>query len=518
MIRTLRALLLTSPFVLGSCVMIFRASSVSEVDAPPEVGAPTRVSTAMKAFMLDGSTIVYPDGALVSRDSVLGPGTRYSLGLQDTTTTRSVPMDSLVGIEAFDSRVEPAATVIASVFATAFAALGTAALAVAVFGSCPTFYALPEQGGTLQAEAFSYSIAPLLEARDLDVTDLVPGADGVLRMELRNEALETHYINHLELLAVEHRPGVRVIVDDREGPIGIAEEVPPLSALDGTGRDVLATVVASDARAFSSAPERIRTSSHGDDRDHIVLAFPRPDADTAVVALRLRNSLLTTVLFYDMILGRAGARGIDWIGRDLNRIGTVVELGRWFQESMGLEVEVFDGEAWRRAGRVSDTGPIAWEEVGVRVGVPTQGDSLVVRVSFFTDAWRVDRVSLGRAAPLAGTRRVPVARMEATGRIAGSDVLGQMASPDDEYLATYPGTSARLEFDLPTQETDLEQTVLLASQGYYTEWVRRDWIRSADAETVFRPDEKTVETLMALWMERKATFEAEFHDSRIPVR
>jgi hypothetical protein len=43
----------------------------------------------------------------------------------------------------------------------------------------------------LHAEAFSYSIAPLLEARDVDRLATQPDADGHLRIEVRNEALET---------------------------------------------------------------------------------------------------------------------------------------------------------------------------------------------------------------------------------------------------------------------------------------------------------------------------------------
>jgi hypothetical protein len=516
--RMLKALVLASPFWLGSCAIIIRSSSVSEVEPPSDAATPTRVETAMKAFLLDGSMVVYPAGAEISRDSIVGPGTRYSLGLVDTVATRSVPVDSLVGIEAFDAEVNGGASFLVSAMMTTFVAVGTAGLLKAIFGSCPTFYASPEQGGALQAEAFSYSIAPLLEGRDLDVTELVAGDDGVLRMELRNEALETHYINHLELLAVDHLPGMRVLADDREGPIGVVDEVAPVTARDRSGRAVLNALEEADDRVFGSASERIRSATGEDDHDWIVLTFPRPEADTAVVTLRLRNSLLTTVLFYDMMLGRAGARAVDWIGRDMTRIGTVVELGRWFQEAMGMKVEVFDGTAWRTAGRVPDTGPIAWEDVGVRVAVPEGEDSLSVRLSFFTDAWRIDRVSLGTMASLSGARRVPVSRMSVGSRIADPEVLERLASPDDEYLVTYPGTSARLEFDLPTLEEGLERTVLLSTQGYYTEWVRRDWIRSAERSTMFRPGAETVETLMALWTEKKDAFEAEFHDSRIPVR
>ena len=58
----------------------------------------------------------------------------------------------------------------------------------------------------LQAELFSNSIAPLFEMRDRDVLpDAALRADGSLRLEIRNEALETHYIDHLAVEAVEQQ-------------------------------------------------------------------------------------------------------------------------------------------------------------------------------------------------------------------------------------------------------------------------------------------------------------------------
>lgn len=501
-----------------SCVTIVQSGSVRQFD--PRMAADSvrgEVESPMKAFMLDGAIVVFEGGARVTTDSVRGRGVRYSMGLRDTVEVGSVPLDSMVGVEAFDGKMHGLTSFLVSVMATAVGVGGGVALAVAIFGSCPTFYALPEADGTLQAEAFSYSVSPLAEARDLDATSLVPGTDGVIRLELRNEALETHYINHLELIAVEHAPDVRVVVDDRESPLGVAGEIPPTRAVDRIGRDVREALESTDGMTFASAERRVRDASSSDHGDHLELTFPRPDADSAVVVLRLRNSLLTTVLFYDLMLSRAGIHAVDWIGQDLARIGPMVELGQWIQERMGLRVDVFDGREWVRAGRVSDTGPIAWEDVGVLVRVPST-DSLRIRLSFLTDAWRIDQVSLGGASPLSPPVRVSVARLEAGGELGGPEVLAQIANPDEEYLTTYPGNSARLDFEPPPPTNGLAQSYLLSTQGYYTEWVRTEWMRRGGAGRVFRPDEHTIETLMAMWLDRKEEFEAEFHDSRIPVR
>jgi hypothetical protein len=184
---------------------------------------------------------------------------------------------------------------------------------------------------------------------------------------------------------------------------------------------------------------------------------------------------------------------------------------------MGLRVQVPRGDGWADVGRAPDTGPIAWEEVGVRVPVPDQGP-VRVRLSFFADAWRIDRVALAEPAELAGTVRLGPSRMLDDGEAMSGETMELIADPDDRYLATYPGTSAMLEFTPPPPRPGLARSYLLSSQGYYSEWIRSDWIRNAEHAVTFRPGDDTVETLMRLWLSKKESFEAEFYASRIPVQ
>jgi hypothetical protein len=57
-------------------------------------------------------------------------------------------------------------------------AAGTVVLLKALFGSCPTVYSTTGDESLFEAESFSYSIAPLLEARDVDVVRHAVVVDG----------------------------------------------------------------------------------------------------------------------------------------------------------------------------------------------------------------------------------------------------------------------------------------------------------------------------------------------------
>ena len=61
-----------------------------------------------------------------------------------------------------------------------------------------------------------------MDASDLDPLRVRPDADGVIRLELRNEALETHFINHVEVVAVRHAEGTRVVPDQRGRPVAVS--------------------------------------------------------------------------------------------------------------------------------------------------------------------------------------------------------------------------------------------------------------------------------------------------------
>jgi len=76
----------------------------------------------------------------------------------------------------------------------------------ACFGSCPTFYVSDGDRLVLQAEGFSDSIAPSLEATDVDALYRARPRDRALSVRMTNEALETHVVKRVEILAVPSPP------------------------------------------------------------------------------------------------------------------------------------------------------------------------------------------------------------------------------------------------------------------------------------------------------------------------
>jgi hypothetical protein len=509
--------------VLSACVHRYYEVEDGPLDVPREE---VLVDAVLRAHLADGGVVLFRSGAMVSPFALTGHGVRYDLSRTDSAVVDEIRLDSVVGVESFRQDLQAGKTVLMSTGATLSAAsLAVAGLLVMAcaadpkcFGSCPTVYSETPDGEILDAELFSYSIAPLLEGRDVDALRS-RAQNGVVRLDVRNEALETHSINHLQLLEVLHDSDDAVAPDVDGIPVAWRHAAGAVRAVDGAGRSVERELAAADGDVFSTAPGHLASASPERLDDHLELVFLRPAGDSAALVLELRNSLLNTVLFYDVMLGAAGAHALTWMADDLHRIGDAVRLGRWWSRRMGLHIEVWDAGAWRGVRRLPDSGPLAWSEAAVTIPLPDADErgEIRIRLRFPLDAWRIDRVAL---APFHRpfVRTVPAARVLDGAEAPLPAALQAVLHPDEEYLETVAGQRFAVEFDVGPDPDSLSRSFLLSSQGYYTEWVRPAWIRAPEPQETFSPSDIALLEAMRRWGTAREEFEARFYATRIPVR
>ena len=461
---------------LGACV-IFR-----QVQVKPVERAAGTIQSPVKAHLLDGSTVVYRQGVTLDRDTLHGAGQRFALGdpAAAPAAVRAVPLDSVAAMESFTDRVNVAPTVAVSTLATAGATVATVVLLKAIFGSCPTVYSDSAGTARLEAESFSYSIAPLFERRDVDRLHARADARGAVRLEVRNEALETHYINHLSLLEARHRADETVVPDGGYQLVAVAALLPLARAADRAGRDLRGALAGDDSLVFRTAPATLAAADAGDLDDLLDLVLPAPrGADSVAVVLNLRNSLLNTVLLYDLMLADPGIRAIDWLGEDMANIGRAVELGRWYSRHMGMRVLVWRGGRFEQVASIPDSGPIAWRRVAAVVPVPP-GDTLRVRLSFVADQWRINSAAVAARVRRLEPRVVPLAAVTYPDGTADTVARRDMGDADTRYVQTNPGQRFTARFDAGAAPgRDSTRTFLLGAQGYYTLGVALGRWRSA---------------------------------------
>jgi hypothetical protein len=513
-----------APLLLAACIVsVSSGVRITEHDkaALREHGrrfGTATVNSPVKAHLADGSTITYPQGIHVADGAILPRGTtarRFGL-LNENLPVGRVPLDSILGLESFHSRVNVPGSFVLSTLGTAVAFVGTVALGVVIFGSCPTIYADSAGTPSLQAEVFATRISPLLEARDIDLLTARPDSAGVLTLEVRNEALETHYINHFELLEIRHARDQRLIPDEHGRPLLVTAVEPVASARDRAGRDLGPALARLDGHVFSTDSGTLARASGTDPSDYVDIAVPSPAADSAVVMLRLRNSLLNTVLLYDMMLAGAGARSLDWLAQDMKRIGPMLQFGRWYRRHFGLRVSVFDGSRYRDVERHPTYGPVAWRDAATVVPV-LQRDSLRIRLTFAADEWRIDQVGIAPRFTRPRPRSISIDRVRATNDSVSAVTRRNLTAADERYVQTSPGERFWVSFATGPAPVDSARSFLLASQGWYSEWIRGRWIKEATDSVPFKPSASSLDRTLRRWRAQRDSLDRAFFATRVPV-
>jgi len=510
--RRTRAILIVAGVTAVACVI-----STTTRPRALEVHGFEQVTTPVKAHLVNGSVVIFPTGASIGASAVTGMGQRFDATRTAVQHVSSVPLDSVLGLETYERHVNPGRTLLYGTVTLAAATFGAAALAVAIFGSCPTIYADSAGTQVLQAESFSNSIAPLLARRDLDRLIVNADSAGIVRLDVRNEALETHYIDHLELVEFRHRANEMALPATPAGVIAVSDIMVPGSVRDGAGRDVRAMMAADDDAVFSTdAGFLARAINGGPVEDHLDVTVPRSVVgDTLALVLRVRASLLSTTVLYHYMLGRPGVHALDWMGKDLARITTLAKLANWYAANFGLRVSVRDGDEWKPVARMVNFGPVAWRSIGVLVP-PVAGDSVRIRLSFLADEFRFDRIGVAPHARMLEPRAIPITRITDASGNPRDAVAKVLRRADARDLETHPGDRFYAEFDVGPARAGT-RTFMVGSEGYYTEWVRAQWIRTATDSVPFSPSRVTVRDILRTWQLSRDTLEQRFFARRVPI-
>lgn len=445
------------------------------VTPPAALGTVDRKAPFLKVHMRDGSIYVLsPWTAADSARTVSGSGKRFGADRQmQAEGDFSISLDSVALLETNVARPSPAVATLAVITGvTAAVALYCASNPKACFGSCPTFYVSDGERDRLQAEGFSASVAPILEARDVDALYRARPRGGELRVRMVNEAYETHVVRYVNLLAVRREAGRRVLSDDRGTFWSVTEPVGPSRCAAPEG-DCATALAAFDERERWSLADSADLAA----RETIDLAFDAPP-DTPALVVTSRQSLLPTYLLYQTFayLGTSVGRWIATFER--SDAATVRRAGALFTALGGIDVFVPNGAGgWDSVATIRELGPLASDvrlvPLDVAVGArPAGGGPLRVRLRMAKGAWRLDAVGLvsikERVTPL---RLEPTEVLLADGRGA-PEARAKLVTPG-EALVTFPGDEYTLVYKLPAVE---RHELFLETKGYYLEWMRTEWL------------------------------------------
>ncbi|HJZ86763.1 MAG TPA: hypothetical protein VKN99_16410 [Polyangia bacterium] len=471
---------------------------------PAEAGTLDQRSQYLKAHMKDGRLYILSQWSVSdATHSVSGYGDLFDPA---RTLVGSGPYTIALGdVALFETNVVSSSPTIVGLSILTVLTTGVTLACLtnpkACYGSCPTFYVWDGTRELLQAEGFSGSVAPALEETDLDALYRAQPSGRVLDVRMTNEALETHVVKHVHLLAAPRPAGGRVLAT-QSGALWQALALAPPHACTAAEGDCAAAVRTLDGR------ERTSTTDPSDlaTREQIDLEFSAPAGQGALgVVVGARQTFLTTYLFYQALAYMGRSVGA-WMATLERGDRSLLERVRGLDRALGgIEVLVADaGGRFQPAGAVSEVGPLAADVkvvplpspwTGVRAGQPIR-----VRLRLTRGYWRLDLLALARL----GTRVEPV-------RLLPSVMGKQKTFP----LVTLPGDEYRFRFQLPEHPERYE--LFLESRGYYLEWMREEWLREEDparAALMFLNPQAALRLLAPEFKRHEARMEELFWRSR----
>ncbi len=341
----------------------------------------------------------------------------------------------------------------------------------ACFGSCPTFYLHPDEPvQAARAEGFSSSIMPALEKQDIDPlhheTD-----ESAFSLYMKNEALETHAVNKVGLIAVP-KPGneqVHMSLDGSFFRCGSPVVYTHSTINEGTGDSRLKNY---DGQEYISLTDSFDLNQ----KEEIVLAFTDLSDSDHGLLVRGRQSLLSTFLLYT---------GFSYMGDEVSDIMARFQDKRAIQRISRKQyqrMESLDIQAWNPVKKrwdfiesIHETGPIAANALLVNLPSKYTGSGkCTLKVIATRGMWRLDQLSL---VPVVDEARPvsckPVQALNLSGNTAS---IAEITNADTDYLVTFPGDMYRFDFNLPSVAPGENLALFLDTQGYYLEHMRQEWL------------------------------------------
>ncbi|MCX6252387.1 MAG: hypothetical protein NTX61_16765 [Bacteroidetes bacterium] len=435
----------------------------------------------LKAHLKNGDICILMDSWKVDtvKNLVNGKGTRYDFNRNlKYEGSLSIGLDSVAIFETNTKLVhtEDLRILALGLLAGVDIVIGIICLTTpkACFGSCPTFYMNEyDNFHYADAEGFSNAISPSLEYADIDALNNKPLTGNIFSITMRNEALETHCVNDVKLLAYPRKENERVY-HTRQDEFYLCDKIYPLSAASANEGDIT-TLLQKDDRLerFSLADENNLGS-----KEEIFLTYDNvKKTDDLGLIVSFRQTLMTTYLFYSTM---------GYMGDEVGDIFAGIETKKFKNEtiwSLNKELGDIDVYTWNEAmnawdfqGGWYETGPIAVNHQILPLKTSLSGKTITVKLVMNKGLWRLDYLALTNIKEKVKPVEISPDLILNKGRIDGN-ALSAIKDPE-KYLISMPGSSYKFNFTLPEPDRDYE--LFLYSKGYYLEWMRAHWLKDKD--------------------------------------
>lgn len=453
---------------------------------PAYASNPTKKSDYIKIHLKDGGLYVLDDWVIgASSHRIIGYGEHYNYQrklIGRVPRNPDLPYDQQMGFSIPESeitlietnRIENNGSHLAALtivgVPTALTSIYCLANPKACFGSCPTFYARKNNNWMLMAEGFSSSISPSYEEKDIDMLYGADEAKDSLWLKLTNEALETHVIRYVDLLAFTHTEGQEVFATTKGQFYRTSNILAPLSCRAEEG-DCLDLVKEMDRQErFCPADDKNLAR-----KEEITITFYNDDRSERGLLIGSKQTLLTTHLFYQVMAytGHHYATMVSDLEKGNKEMNNRIE--KLWDKLGGIEIFIQnEHKKWEKLDEINEMGPIASDVHLVKIPGRYRG-KINVKLRLTKGLWRIDYLALAQLAGEETPLRIKPC-MVLKDSLLDTVTLATLVERENP-LVTMPGDLYELKYKIPS---DCTYHFFLETKGYYLEWMRDSWLEEQD--------------------------------------
>lgn len=508
--------------IFNGCYPTYQAT---KVDAD-SLGTGTYSDILAKVFKSDNSIILFPDGFNVDNKSIWGQGiVPDNSSFNPPKQNIALPLDSITAMITYEETTSGGryfASFLLGLTGPPLTFLGVYCIACpkCCFGSCPTIYTYDGSEYNLEAELFSECISKQLENNDIDLLRQKI-IDDTLKLKITNEALETHFINKLEVVVAEHPIGTELYPTIDNKLLLVSKTSPLAFASSKDGNNLTDLLTKADAKYYRSGVNKVNELRNGPVFDWVDIKVPSQKNSPTKMIMKYRNTLLSTTLLYDVVIGSQGVAGLEWTNKMNTDPVYASQFKMIYDTFSGVKIKLFDKGIWKDLGKFKDAGPLNWKYIAAELPA-TESDSLFIRLEFIPDNFMIDYIAFDTT--LSANNDIetkiiyPVEVTDGNGNKSDS-LLNFINNDDLNYLKTEPGDSYYLNYKI-TPKNNCEQTFLIRSKGYYNEWIRGGWINDTSHRYKFNlyDIKGTLSYLADSWIENSELLEREFFHSKFSLK
>lgn len=476
----------------------------------------------LKAHLKNGDVCILSDSWKIDTtlNEVRGNGTKYNFNRAKVFEgTISIPIDSVSIFETNKKIQNPESGRIAalSILAGLDVVLGLICLTnpKACFGSCPTFYVNENNNfHYADAEGFSNAISPSMEYYDIDALSYKRITNNIFSISMKNEALETHCVKDVKILAYPLEKGERVYQSPRND-FYLCENDYLLSNAKANEGDITVLLKNQDREERFSLADANNLNS----KEEIYLIFDKvKSTDKIGLIINFRQTMMTTYLFYS---------ALGYMGDNVSDVFAILESDEKLRtkfDATTKELGKIDIYAWNEQKNnweyqngLFETGPIAINRQFMPLQNIQSNSKVKIKLVLNKGLWRMDYASLTNIKKQVTPVEISPTNIFNKGKL-DNIALDEINSPN-KYLVSMPGSEYKFNFTLPNANTDYE--LFLYSKGYYLEWMREHWIKDKDLlklkQMVDNP-KKYLREEAKNYKQYEATMEEEFWNSKIDTK